>query len=169
MQLQIAGYTIWVRDHKLLPLIFRVREVAPVGAVPACSSIRAALVWSSLRLRLRLMTTKRCSSRDETLRPLVQTASPTLCGNVASASISRYTLSSAEFGAQLTFLRLGSVLRSVYSINPAQRTIHPTSAQLPYQTAKAKCSSPLSARQSCGTCSGTRFLTSASRRGFCLT
>ena len=124
---------------------------------------------TSLRLRLRLMTSKRCSSRDETLQPLVQTASPTLCGNVASASIGRYTLSSAEFGAQLTFLRLGSVLQSVYSINRAQRTIHPTSAQLPYQTAKAKCFSRLSARQSCGTCSGTCFLTSASRRGFCLT
>ena len=27
------------------PLIFRVLEVTPVGAVPACSSIRAALVW----------------------------------------------------------------------------------------------------------------------------
>ena len=52
---------------------------------------------TSLRLRLRLMTSKRCSSRDETLQPLVQTASPTLCGNVASASIGRYTLSSAEF------------------------------------------------------------------------
>ena len=48
--------------------------------------------FTSLRLRLHLMTTKRCSSRDETLRPLVETASPTLCGNVASASISRYTL-----------------------------------------------------------------------------
>ena len=35
---------------------------------------------TSLRLRLRLMTSKRCSSRDETLQPLVQTASPTLCG-----------------------------------------------------------------------------------------
>ena len=124
---------------------------------------------TSLRLRLRLMTSKRCSSRDETLRPLVQTASPTRCGNVASASIGRYTLSSAEFGAQLTFLRLGSVLQSVYSINRAQRKIHPTSAQLPHQTAKAKCFSRFSARQSCGTCSGTRFLTSASRRGFCLT
>ena len=109
-------------------------------------------------------TTTTTSSRDETLRPLVQTASPTRCGNVASASIGRYTLSSAEFGAQLTFLRLGSVLQSVYSINRAQRKIHPTSAQLPYQTAKAKCFSRFSARQSCGTCSGTRFLTSASRR-----
>ena len=45
VQLQIAGCTIWVRDHKLLPLIFRLLEVTPVGAVLACSSIRAALVW----------------------------------------------------------------------------------------------------------------------------
>ena len=45
VQRQIAGCTIWVQGHKLLPLIFRVLEVTPVGAVPARSSMRAALVW----------------------------------------------------------------------------------------------------------------------------
>ena len=40
-----AGCTILVRGHKLLPLIFRVLEVTPVGAVPDRSSMRAALVW----------------------------------------------------------------------------------------------------------------------------
>ena len=100
---------------------------------------------------------KKCSFRDEIHRLLVPTASPTLCGNVASVFISRFIPSFVASGLQLTFHRLGNAPPSDSSTNLAQPVIHQFFDQLPCLTAREKFSSRFSVRQSCDTCSETRI------------